>query len=55
MAMGGDGRVIIDTELDDKGLSQGMDGFSGKLGKFVIFRVSYVDFAPDARYYWYEM
>lgn len=34
MAMGGDGRVIIDTELDDKGLSQGMDGFSGKLGKF---------------------
>ena len=34
MAMGGDGRVIIDTELDDKGLSRGMDGFSGKLGKF---------------------
>lgn len=34
MAMGGDGRVTIDTELDDKGLSQGMDGFSGKLGKF---------------------
>lgn len=32
--MGGDGRVIIDTELDDKGLSRGMDGFSGKLGKF---------------------
>jgi phage-related protein len=34
MAMGGDGRVIIDTELDDTGLSRGMDGFSGKLGKF---------------------
>lgn len=34
MAMGGDGRVIIDTELDDKGLSRGMDGFSGKLAKF---------------------
>lgn len=34
MAMGGDGRVTIDTELDDKGLSRGMDGFSGKIGKF---------------------
>lgn len=34
MAVGGDGRVIIDTELDDKGLSRGMAGFSGKLGKF---------------------
>lgn len=34
MSMNSDGRVTIDTELDDKGLSQGMNGLSGKLGKF---------------------